>query len=84
MEKAAKKIQENINDVVKNIKTNENIRAKDMERYHQTLVDQINNELANVKSKVLISFNTIYVLCVTRILYKIYISRVQNNFFFDF
>ena len=53
MEKAAKKIQENINDVVKKIKTNENIRTKDMEKYHQTLVDQINNELANVKSKVL-------------------------------
>ena len=69
VEKAAKKIQENINDVVKKIKTNENIRTKDMEKYHQTLVDQINNELANVKSKVLNSFVTIYMLCVTRILY---------------
>ena len=64
VEKAAKKIQENINDVVKKIKTNENIRAKDMERYHQTLVDQINNELANVKSKVLISYNTSYVTSI--------------------
>ena len=52
VEKATRKIQENINDVLKKIKTNENIRAKDMEKYYQGLVDQINKEISNVKSKV--------------------------------
>ena len=53
MEKAAKKIHEKINEVVKKIKFNENIHSKDMEKYYQSLVDQINKELSNVKSKVL-------------------------------
>ena len=52
MEKAARKIQENIADTVKTIKTNENLRAKDMEKSYQKLLDQINAELSNVKSKV--------------------------------
>ena len=52
VEKAAKKIQENISEVVAKIKFNENIRGKDMEKYYQKLMDQINKELANVKSKV--------------------------------
>ena len=35
------------------IKTEENIRKKDLDKYYQTLVDQINAELANVKKKVI-------------------------------
>ena len=34
------------------IKTEETIRKKDLEKYYQTLVDQINAEIANVKKKV--------------------------------
>ena len=52
VEKAAKKIQENISEVVAKIKFNDKIRGKDMEKYYQMLVDQINKELANVKTKV--------------------------------
>ena len=52
MEKAARKIQENINDVIKKIKTNESLRTKDMDKLYKGLVDQINAELSNVKSKV--------------------------------
>ena len=52
VEKAAKKIQENISEVVAKIKLNDKIRGKDMEKYYQMLVDQINKELANVKTKV--------------------------------
>ena len=52
MEKAARKIQENINDVIKKIKTNESLRSKDMDKLYKGLVDQINAELSNVKSKV--------------------------------
>ena len=36
------------------IKTEEAIRKKDLDKYYQTLVDQINAELANVKKKVII------------------------------
>ena len=35
------------------IKTEENIRKKDLDKYYQTLVDQINAELANVKKMVI-------------------------------
>ena len=52
VDKTAKKIQENISNVVEKIKLNENIRGKDMEKHYQILLDQINKELANVKSKV--------------------------------
>ena len=34
------------------IKTEETIRKKDLDKYYQTLVDQINGELANVKKKI--------------------------------
>ena len=34
------------------IKTEETLRKKDLDKYYQTLVDQINAELANVKKKV--------------------------------
>ena len=56
VEKAAKKIQDNIDDVLKKIKSNENIRVKDMEKYYQALVDQIGKEVSNVKAKVKFSF----------------------------
>ena len=52
MEKSARKIQENIKDVVKKIKSNEKLSVKDMDKSYQKLVDQINAELSNVKSKV--------------------------------
>merc|ERR1712126_391997 len=52
VEKAARKIQENINDVIKKIKTNESLRTKDMDKLYKGLVDQINAELSNVKSKI--------------------------------
>ena len=52
MEKGARKIQENIKDVVKKIKSNEKLSVKDMDKSYQKLVDQINAELSNVKSKV--------------------------------
>ena len=53
VEKAARKIQENINDVIRKIKTNESLRTKDMDKLYKGLVDQINAELSNVKSKVI-------------------------------
>ena len=34
------------------IKTEDTIRKADLEKYYQSLVDQINTELANVKKKV--------------------------------
>ena len=34
------------------IKTEETLRKKDLDKFYQTLVDQINAELANVKKKV--------------------------------
>ena len=71
VEKATRKIQENINDVLKKIKTNENIRAKDMEKYYQGLVDQINKEISNVKSKVF------YVLKL--IILQTKFSRLRNR-----
>ena len=42
----------NISVVKMKIKTEETIRKKDLDKYYQTLVDQINAELANVKKKV--------------------------------
>ena len=53
VEKAARKIQENINDVIRKIKANESLRTKDMDKLYKGLVDQINAELSNVKSKVI-------------------------------
>ena len=46
------KIEANIRAVSMKIKTEDNIRKKDLDKYYQTLVDQINAELANVKKKV--------------------------------
>ena len=46
------KIEGNIRAVSMKIKTEDNIRKKDLDKYYQTLVDQINAELANVKKKV--------------------------------
>jgi len=52
VEKSAKKIQENINKVCRNIMMNDNIDKKEMDKQYQGLVDQINKELATVKSKI--------------------------------
>ena len=52
VEKSAKKIQENINKVCCNIMMNDNIDKKEMDKQYQGLVDQINKELATVKSKI--------------------------------
>ena len=71
VEKAAKKIQENISEVVSKIKLNDKIRGKDMEKYYQILVDQINKELANVKTKV----NNI----LTIRFYKLNIRRLRSR-----
>ena len=71
VEKAAKKIQENISEVVAKIKLNDKIRGKDMEKYYQMLVDQINKELANVKTKV----NNI----LTIRFYKLNIRRLRSR-----
>ena len=46
------KIEANIRAVSMKIKTEDTIRKKDLDKYYQTLVDQINAELANVKKKV--------------------------------
>ena len=46
------KIEGNIRAVSMKIKTEDTIRKKDLDKYYQTLVDQINAELANVKKKV--------------------------------
>lgn len=46
------KIEANIRTVSMKIKTEDTIRKKDLDKYYQTLVDQINAELANVKKKV--------------------------------
>lgn len=50
--KAVQKIESNIKVVTMKIKTEDSIRKKDLEKYYQSLVDQINAELANVKKKI--------------------------------
>ena len=50
--KAVDKIEGNVKVVKMKIKTEETLRKKDLDKYYQTLVDQINAELANVKKKV--------------------------------
>jgi len=52
VEKAVRKIQDNIDQVCITIKRNENITKREIEKYYKTLVDQINKELSNVKSKI--------------------------------
>merc|ERR1712126_608590 len=52
VEKSVRKIQDNIDQVCKTIKGNENITKREIEKYYKTLVDQINKELSNVKSKI--------------------------------
>merc|ERR1712128_344163 len=52
VEKSVKKIQDNIDQVCKTIKGNEAITKREIEKYYKSLVDQINKELPNVKSKI--------------------------------
>lgn len=52
VEKSVRKIQDNIDQVCKTIKGNETISKKEIEKYYKSLVDQINKELSNVKSKI--------------------------------
>jgi len=52
VEKSVSKIQDNINQVCKTIKGNETISKKEIDKYYKSLVDQINKELSNVKSKI--------------------------------
>merc|ERR1711892_1171159 len=52
VEKSVKKIQDNIDQVCKTIKGNEAISKREIEKYYKSLVDQINKELSNVKSKI--------------------------------
>merc|ERR1719350_2701352 len=52
VEKSVRKIQDNIDQVCKTIKGNETISKREIEKYYQSLVDQINKELSNVKSKI--------------------------------
>ena len=52
VEKSVKKIQEQILQVSQSIKSNENTRKADIEKMYKSLVDQINKELSNVKSKI--------------------------------
>lgn len=51
VEKSVNKISQNIMQVSKTIKGKENIKKGDIENMYKMLVDQINAELANVKSK---------------------------------
>jgi len=52
VEKSVRKIQDNIDQVCKTIKGNETISKKEIEKYYKSLVEQINKELSNVKSKI--------------------------------
>merc|ERR1712243_489973 len=52
VEKSVRKIQDNIDQVCKSIKGNETISKKEIEKYYKSLVEQINKELSNVKSKI--------------------------------
>merc|ERR1711872_533999 len=52
VEKSVNKIKDNIVQVSKTVKSNENIKKSEIEKMYNGLVDQINKELANVKSKI--------------------------------